>query len=157
MSKKVLIIIIVIVLLALILGIYFMVSKKGNSNQNLNSNANNFNIEGMKVEILKEGSGVGAKSGDYVTTHYAGTLQDGKEFDSSLKRNTPFVFQLGQNRVIRGWDLGVEGMKVGEERKLTIPFELAYGPDGFPPTIPEKATLTFVITLLAINPAPATN
>ena len=157
MSKKVLIVILIVILIIVILGIYFLVANTKNGSMGDNNSLSSFEIEGMKVDILRQGSGEGSKVGDYVTTHYVGTLQDGTEFDSSLKRNTPFVFQLGQNKVIKGWDLGVEGMKVGEERKLTIPYDLAYGPDGFPPTIPEKATLTFIITLLAVNPAPVTN
>ena len=104
----------------------------------------------LKIDILAEGAGAGAQSGQTIAVHYTGKFADGKEFDSSVKRNVPFTFQLGQGRVIKGWDLGVVGMKVGEERKLTIPFELAYGADGFPPTIPPKATLTYVISLLKI-------
>mgnify|MGYP001558386632 CR=1 FL=1 len=155
MAKKVLIIILVI-LIFVILGIYFVVTnqKNGSIGDGDNNALNSFEVEGMKVDILRQGSGAEAKVGDFVTTHYVGTLQDGTEFDSSVKRNIPYSFQLGQNRVIRGWDLGVLGMKVGEERKLTIPFELAYGPDGFPPSIPERATLTFVINLLSISPPP---
>jgi len=72
-------------------------------------------------------------------------------FDSSISRNAPFTFKLGQGRVIKGWDLGVVGMKVGEKRKLVIPPQLAYGANGFPPVIPANATLTFEVTLLKIN------
>lgn len=156
MSKAILITVIVVLLVVVILGLYLVLNSNKVSPTGKQNTGTSFEIQGMKVEILKQGSGVGAKAGDYVTTHYTGTLQDGKEFDSSIKRNAPFTFQLGQNRVIKGWDLGVVGMKVGETRKLTIPYELAYGADGFPPTIPQKATLTFVINLLAINPAPPT-
>lgn len=107
----------------------------------------------MKVEIIKQGSGEAAKTGDAVTVNYTGTLQDGTKFDSSLNPGrTPFQFTLGQNRVIQGWELGVLGMKVGEERKLTIPPELAYGAEGTPGgPIPPNATLTFVVDLLEIN------
>lgn len=158
MSKKILIAIVVVLAVIVVLGIYVIygvyntVNNLGNG-QNLNPTS--FEIQGMKVEILKQGSGAGAKAGDLVTTHYVGTLEDGKEFDSSVKRNTPFTFELGQSRVIKGWDLGILGMKIGERRKLTIPFELAYGADGFPPTIPQKATLIYVIDLLNINLPPA--
>ena len=155
MLKKVLIAVIVVILVVIILGVYFLVANYNKVGVSDNNNGGSmavskFEIQGMKVEILKEGSGVEARAGDLVTTHYAGMLQDGKEFDSSIKRNAPFTFQLGQGRVIKGWDLGVLGMKVGEERKLTIPPELAYGLDGFPPTIPQKAILTYVISVLKI-------
>ena len=158
MSKTILIVVIVVLLVIVIVGIYAIMSynNKMNATDNQAGAVNNFEIQGMKVEIVKQGSGVVAKTGDFVTTHYVGTLADGKEFDSSVKRNIPFSFQLGANRVIKGWDLGVTGMKVGEQRKLTIPYELAYGADGFPPNIPQKATLTFVISLLAINPGQLT-
>ncbi len=158
MSKMILITIIIIMLVIVILGIYFIsnLNKDGSNLGKQGSVSNNFEIQGMKVEILKQGEGVGAKVGDDVTAHYIGTLEDGREFDSSVRRNVPFPFRLGGN-VITGWNLGVTGMKVGEIRKLTIPYELAYGADGFPPTIPQKATLIFVISLLGINPAPAAN
>src|SRR3989344_294471 len=154
MSKVILITIIVVLLVVVMLGIYFMF---GNSNKSLfpgSQNANNFEIQGMKVEILKQGSGEGAKAGDYITLHYIGTLEDGKEFDSSINRNAPFVFQLGQSRVIKGMDLGLVGMKVGEKKKLTIPPELAYGLDGFPPLIPKKATLIYIVDLLKKGSTP---
>lgn len=105
----------------------------------------------LKVNLLKEGSGVSAKDGDIVSVHYTGTLTDGTKFDSSLDRGQPFEFTLGSGMVIKGWDQGVKGMKVGEKRKLSIPSDLGYGDDGFPPNIPPKATLNFEIELLKIN------
>ncbi len=111
-----------------------------------------FEIEGMRAEVLKEGSGKAAKNGDAVFVHYTGWLEDGTKFDSSVDRNTPFSFVLGQGRVIRGWDLGVLEMKIGEKRKLTIPPQLAYGQRGTPGgPIPPNATLIFEVELLSIG------
>jgi len=110
------------------------------------------NINGMKVETLKEGTGNASKSGDTVSVHYTGILVDGTKFDSSLDRNQPFSFTLGEGRVIKGWELGVLGMKVGEKRKLTIPSDLGYGSTGTPGgPIPPNATLIFEVELLGIN------
>jgi FKBP-type peptidyl-prolyl cis-trans isomerase len=97
------------------------------------------------------GKGQQAKTGDQVSVHYVGTLNDGKEFDSSRKRNQPFVFVLGQGRVIKGWDQGVVGMKVGGKRKLVIPPALGYGERGMPPVIPGGSTLNFEIELIEIK------
>jgi peptidylprolyl isomerase len=95
------------------------------------------------------GSGKEAKAGDQVTVNYVGVLyKGGKEFDASWKRKEPFQFQLGQGSVIKGWDQGVVGMKVGGRRELIIPSELAYGKTGSPPSIPANAPLVFVIDLL---------
>ncbi|MDH5490695.1 MAG: FKBP-type peptidyl-prolyl cis-trans isomerase [Myxococcales bacterium] len=100
---------------------------------------------------LVVGDGPEAKTGSKVSVHYTGTLTDGSKFDSSLDRGDPFSFPLGGGRVIRGWDEGVVGMKVGGKRKLVIPPEMAYGDRGFPPIIPPGSTLIFEIELLEIR------
>ncbi|MCX6718315.1 MAG: FKBP-type peptidyl-prolyl cis-trans isomerase [Candidatus Staskawiczbacteria bacterium] len=160
MNKILLIIILAIVLIIIAVGFYILIMPKANpvqapapaqsQNQNTQTPAS-YDIQGMKVEILKEGTGEGAKVGDNIVVNYVGTLPDGTKFDSSIDRNQPFPYTLGQNQVIQGWELGLLGMKVGEKRKLTIPPELAYGAAGRPPIIPQNATLIFEIDMLSIN------
>jgi FKBP-type peptidyl-prolyl cis-trans isomerase len=105
----------------------------------------------LKVEDLQVGTGAEAVAGKKVTVHYTGTLTDGSKFDSSLDRGRPFDFPLGAGRVIKGWDEGVAGMKVGGKRRLTIPPELGYGARGFPPVIPPNSTLIFEVELLGVS------
>lgn len=101
---------------------------------------------------LEEGTGATAEPGDEVTVQYVGVGYDSeKEFDSSWSRNEPFTFTLGAGEVIKGWDQGVKGMKVGGRRELLIPPELAYGPEGSPPKIGPNETLIFVIDLLSVK------
>jgi FKBP-type peptidyl-prolyl cis-trans isomerase len=106
---------------------------------------------GLKYEDLKEGTGDAAKSGDTVEVHYTGWLKDGTKFDSSKDRDKAFEFELGAGRVIKGWDEGVAGMKVGGKRKLIIPPELGYGKRGAGNVIPPNAELTFEVELLKIK------
>jgi hypothetical protein len=108
----------------------------------------------LGIKDLVVGKGAVAKAGDQVSVHYVGTLMDGTEFDSSRSRGKPFDFPLGKGRVIKGWDQGVAGMKVGGKRKLTIPPDLAYGPRGAPPKIPPNSTLQFEVELLGVTAAP---
>ena len=105
----------------------------------------------LQMETLRPGSGAEAKQGDNVTVHYVGTLTDGSKLDSSRDRGKGFSFPLGGGRVIKGWDQGVAGMKIGELRKLTIPPHLAYGDRGFPPVIPPGSTLVFEVELLSVG------
>jgi FKBP-type peptidyl-prolyl cis-trans isomerase len=105
----------------------------------------------LKIEDEVEGTGEEAVSGKKVTVNYQGQLVDGTVFDSSYKRGTPFTFTLGAGEVIRGWDEGVVGMKVGGKRKLTIPPDLAYGEAGIGGVIPPNATLVFDVELLGVE------
>ena len=153
-----------IVLIFAVGGVYFLVNPldKNQGDDNLANQANlsnenqnqqttiNYNIQGMKIEILQQGTGEGSKVGDNISVNYTGTLLDGTKFDSSIGRE-PFEYTLGQNRVIQGWELGLLNMKVGEKRKLTIPPELGYGTQGAGGVIPPNATLIFEVEMLNIN------
>ncbi|MEY2664964.1 MAG: hypothetical protein RLZZ480_69 [Candidatus Parcubacteria bacterium] len=108
------------------------------------------NVKNMIVDDIKVGDGAEVKAGDKVSVHYIGTLQDGTEFDNSKKRGQPFEFTVGGGQVIKGWDEGLFGMKVGGQRILVIPPEKAYGASGVGP-IPPNATLVFAIELLEIK------
>ena len=105
---------------------------------------------GLVYEDLEVGTGPEAKAGMHVQVHYTGWLTDGQKFDSSKDRNDPFVFPLAQRYVIAGWDEGVQGMRVGGVRKLTIPPHLGYGARGAGGVIPPNATLVFEVELLDI-------
>lgn len=105
----------------------------------------------LTVQEISEGTGAEVKSGDSVVMHYKGTLQDGTVFDSSYDRGQPFETQIGVGAVIKGWDKGVPGMKVGGKRLLVIPAELGYGSQGYPPSIPPNATLFFEVELVSIK------
>jgi FKBP-type peptidyl-prolyl cis-trans isomerase len=144
-----------IVAILVVIGLVVMVifSPKNGTN-NINNNQNNMeeqnNQEGLIIETLQEGEGAGVENGQTAVMHYTGTFIDGEKFDSSLDRGEPFPFVLGTGRVIKGWDLGVLGMKVGEKRRLTISPELGYGPNDYGP-IPGNSTLIFEVELLEIK------
>ncbi|OMJ14353.1 FK506-binding protein 1 [Smittium culicis] len=107
---------------------------------------------GVTVDRLSPGDGSNfPKVGDKLSMHYTGTLEDGKKFDSSRDRGSPFVFTIGVGQVIKGWDEGIMKMSLGERAKLTITGDYAYGPRGYPGLIPPNATLIFDVELLKIN------
>ncbi len=106
---------------------------------------------GLKYWDIEVGSGFEALRGKRVKVHYSGYLATGQKFDSSVDRNRPFEFRLGDGQVIRGWDEGVAGMKIGGKRKLRIPPDMAYGSQGAGGVIPPNATLTFDVELLSVR------
>ncbi len=108
-------------------------------------------MDGLKIEDEVMGTGTEATAGHKITVNYSGTLTDGTKFDSSYDRGTPFTFNLGAGEVIKGWDEGFTGMKVGGKRKLTIPPELGYGANGAGGAIPPNATLIFEVELLKVE------
>ena len=106
---------------------------------------------GLKYEDIEAGTGAQAQSGQKAKVHYTGWLTNGQKFDSSVDRHEPFEFTLGAGQVIRGWDEGVAGMKVGGKRRLTIPPALAYGTRGAGGVIPPNAELIFEVELLGVG------
>lgn len=144
--KKIIIILAAVIIIGVVVFMFFNKNEKQTQ-----PNANAMNKNGVSIEIMIPGNGDEAKNGDKITVNYVGTLEDGTKFDSSIDRGTPFSFVLGAGQVIKGWDIGVEGMKIGEKRKLTIPPDLAYGSSGVAGAIPPNATLIFEVQLLSIN------
>ncbi len=106
---------------------------------------------GLKYEDIQAGTGASAQGGQKAKVHYTGWLKSGQKFDSSVDRNDPFEFTLGAGQVIKGWDEGVAGMKIGGKRRLTIPANLAYGPSGAGGVIPPNAELIFEVELLGLR------
>lgn len=157
MQKFILISVIVVIVIAIVLGLYFILANPmpkntlptDNTTAGNTNSGNNPMAKGLKVEILQQGVGEGAKAGDTVTVNYVGMLTNGTKFDSSIDRNSPFTFPIGKDRVIKGFDNGVLGMKLGEKRRLTIPPELAYGSAKMT-LIPPNSTLVYDIEMLKI-------
>lgn len=148
-------VLLIIIVLSVFSLLFFFESRKEKvsvaQNQELVENTTMQEVDGLKIDDIKPGTGVAAEIGNTVFVHYVGTLEDGTKFDSSKDRNEPFSFTLGVGQVIKGWDLGVLGMKVGGVRKLTISPDLAYGQAGIPGVIPENATLIFEVELLEVR------
>jgi len=137
--------------LALVASLFVGMSLSGEAQEKKDEPKTITTDSGLKYQDLKAGTGTEAKKGDTVEVHYTGWLTNGKKFDSSVDSGKPFSFKLGARMVIQGWDEGVAGMKVGGKRKLTIPYKLAYGEEGRPPVIPEKADLIFEVELLKVK------
>ncbi|HEY89320.1 MAG TPA: FKBP-type peptidyl-prolyl cis-trans isomerase [Thermoflexia bacterium] len=131
---------------AVVIIVIWLVSSAGGSKEKVITTDS-----GLQYVELKVGAGESPVMGDTVVVHYIGWLADGTKFDSSVDRGEPFDFQIGMGRVISGWDEGVATMKVGGNRKLIIPPELAYGADGIGEVIPPNATLVFEVELLDIE------
>ena len=150
-------IIAVIIVVGITLGYFLIIAQSGTNNQEqaspneqTNMNVLPTNNPAFKVQDVVVGEGKEVKSGDTVVMHYTGTLEDGTKFDSSVDRGKPYETQIGVGRVIKGWDEGVPGMKVGGKRKLTIPADMGYGATG-QGSIPPNATLLFDVELLKIK------
>jgi len=105
---------------------------------------------GLTIEDTVIGEGATASTGQDITVHYAGWFADGTQFDSSKEKDDPFEFTLGKSEVMAGWEEGLQGMRIGGTRRLTVPSRLAYGEAGAGDTIPPNATLIFEVELLAI-------
>ena len=145
-NRQVRIIAIVIVLALAASAIAYLVVRRGG-----NAGTEVTTASGLKYVDIAEGSGPTPRAGQMLSVHYTGTLQDGTKFDSSRDRGKPYEFRLGAGTVIKGWDEGLQTMKVGGKRKLTVPPSLGYGPRGNPPNIPGNATLIFDLELMGIK------
>ncbi len=150
-------IIVAVIVLGAVLGYGMIVALPGTQKEVLNMTDTNEQTsqptpksEGLEIEDISVGEGREVKSGDTVVMHYSGTLTDGTKFDSSYDRGQPFQTQIGVGQVIKGWDEGVPGMKIGGKRRLTIPPELGYGSADMG-TIPPDSTLIFEVELVDIK------
>jgi FKBP-type peptidyl-prolyl cis-trans isomerase FkpA len=145
-NRQVRIIAIVIVLALAASAIAYLITKRSG-----NTGAEVTTASGLKYTDLVEGTGASPLTGQMISVHYTGTLQDGTKFDSSYDHGRPYEFRIGTHAVIPGWDEGLMTMKVGGKRKLIIPPKLGYGPRGNPPNIPGNSTLLFDVELMGIK------
>lgn len=147
-------IVLALIAVVVIAGVYFLFWSN-NKNMNTQDGTRGSEVtlpDGLKIDDLVVGAGAEAKIGQTVTVNYTGTLADSTKFDSSYDRGEPFSFSLGAGQVIKGWDEGVAGMKVGGKRRLTIPPELGYGSAGAGGgLVPPNATLIFEVELLTVQ------
>jgi FKBP-type peptidyl-prolyl cis-trans isomerase len=145
-NRQVRIIAIVIVLALAASAIAYLITKRNGKTGTEVTTAS-----GLKYVDLTEGTGPSPRTGQTLSVHYTGTLQNGTKFDSSYDRGQPYEFRIGTGSVIKGWDEGLMGMKVGGKRKLIIPPNLGYGPRGSPPNIPGNSTLLFDVELMGVK------
>ena len=141
-------------IIAGVVGMFFILgnpSQKDGEKQVEELSEQEGGVSELNIEDIVVGGGEEAKDGNKVSVHYVGTLTDGTKFDSSRDRGDPFTFTLGAGEVIKGWDQGILGMKVGGTRKLTIPPELGYGEAGAGSDIPPNSTLIFEVELLSVE------
>jgi len=150
MNPVVIVVVAVVVLLALLGGLYWFLFLRGEGGGGKGP-LKTSTINGVKVDVMKLGDGATAKNGSTVHVNYTGKLTSGKVFDSSDGKGKPLSFKLGTGRVIKGWELGLDGMKVGEKRVLTIPPNLAYGTAGKANVIPPDSTLIFDVELVKVE------
>lgn len=151
-------IIYILIIIILVGGIAYLGArangKKTEKSSTTNTNTMNAPHEGLQYEVIQEGSGAAVATGDVAVVNYTGRLQDGTVFDSNVdpafRHVSPFEFTVGAGHVIKGWDLGVAGMKIGEKRRLTLAPEMAYGARGAGALIPPNATLIFDVELTGI-------
>ena len=149
-------IVIIVIVLLLIAGVFwFILNNKKNNPTTIEQDAMGelpiTTINELQVTTVQNGSGPETKTGDTLSVHYIGLLQNGTKFDSSIDRGAPFEFTLGAGQVIKGWDQGLVSMRKGEKRNLIIPAHLAYGSVSPSPLIPAGSTLVFEVELLEIK------
>ncbi|HSX02468.1 MAG TPA: FKBP-type peptidyl-prolyl cis-trans isomerase [Candidatus Saccharimonadia bacterium] len=155
MTTKIIIVIAALAVVGVIVGGVVVMNHSNGADQAANASPTSSSSPTASTQLQSTdevvGTGAEAVSGKKVTVNYVGTLANGTKFDSSYDRNQPFSFNLGAGEVIKGWDQGVVGMKVGGKRKLVIPPDLGYGSQGAGSSIPPNATLTFEVELLGVN------
>lgn len=147
MKKIFLVFLIFLLILSIFLGSFFVLKQK----QRPKRTPEQLSHPELKIEDLVLGKGKVAEKGKKITVHYVGKFLDGKVFDSSYEKKRPFSFVLGKGRVIKGWEIGIEGMREGGKRRLTIPPQLAYGESGVRGIVPPNSTLIFEIELISVE------
>lgn len=153
MSKKIIIILAISLSLFIVFGIVFLtnINKEKNMEMKIERTEIQMAHPELLIEDIKTGTGSSVKKGDKVEVNYVGTLEDGSVFDSSYDKGRTFTFTVGEQRVIPGWEIGIEGMKTEGKRRLVIPSELGYGESGVRGMIPPNATIIFEIELVGIK------
>ncbi len=154
MNKKLIsIILLIVIILIIVVLVFFAIIKKEKGKEVIKIERTQKQLAHpeLLIEDIDPGKGKIAKEGDTASVHYIGKLEDGTVFDSSYKRGKPLTFTLGQGRVIQGWEIGIEGIREGGKRKLTIPPELGYGESGVRGIIPPNSPLIFEVELIEIK------